>query len=61
MYLLRKGAYRDISHIILIKAHTISNKFISKISAQKKGGGGGVGGVMTAKNMCSNFGGFRCR
>ena len=36
MYLLRKDAYRDISHII--KAHTISNKLISKLSAQKKGG-----------------------
>ena len=37
MYLLRKGVYRDISHIIL--KHTISNKLISKVSALKKGGG----------------------
>ena len=36
MYLLRKGAYRDNSHIIL--AHTISNKLVIKVSAQKKGG-----------------------
>ena len=36
MYLLRKGAYRDISHIIL--KHTPSNKLVSKVSAQKKGG-----------------------
>ena len=36
MYLLRKGAYRDISHIIL--KHTISNKLTTKVSAQKKGG-----------------------
>ena len=50
MYLLRKGAYRDISHHL--KAHTISNKLVIKVSAQKKGGG-----VMTATNMCSNFGG----
>ena len=34
MYLLRKGAYRDISHIIF-KAHKISNKLVSKVSAQK--------------------------
>ena len=44
------------------KAHTISNKLVSKVFAQKKGGGGGGGGeVMTATNMCSNFGGIRCR
>ena len=36
MYLLRKGDYRDISHIIL--NHTISNKLVSKVSAQKRGG-----------------------
>ena len=54
IYLLRKGAYRDISHIIL--KHTISNKLVIKVSAQKKGGGGGGGEVMTATNMCSNFG-----
>ena len=41
-YLLRKGAYRDISHISF-KAHTISNKLTTKVSAQKKGEG-----VMTA-------------
>ena len=51
---LRKGAYRDISHFIL--KLTPSNKLVSKVSAQKKGGK-----VMTATNMCSNFGGFRCR
>ena len=26
---------------------------------RKGGGGGGGGGVMTATNMCSNFGGFK--
>ena len=36
IYLLRKGAYRDFLHIIL--KHTISNKLVSKVSAQKKGG-----------------------
>ena len=51
IYLLRKSAYSDNSHIIL-KAHTISNKLVSKVSAQKKGGEK----VMTATNMCSNFG-----
>ena len=40
----------------LIKAHTISNKLVSKVSAQNKGGGGGI---MRATDMCSNFGGFR--
>ena len=35
MYLLTKGAYRDIS--FHLKAHTISNKLVSKVSAQKKG------------------------
>ena len=39
-----------------LKAHAISNKLVSKVSTQKKGGGE----VMTATNMCSNFGGFRC-
>ena len=47
MHLLRKGVYEDISHIILI-----SNKLVSKVSAQKKGGE-----VMTATNISSNFGG----
>ena len=56
MYLLTKDAYRDFLHTIL--KHTISNKLVSKVSAQKKWGGGG-GGVMTATNMCSNFGGLR--
>ena len=50
MYLLRKGAYRDISHHL--KAHTISNKLVSKVSAQKKGGKS-----YDSSNMCSNFGG----
>ena len=35
-----------------LKAHTRSNKLVLKVSAQKKGGGE----VMTATNMCSNFG-----
>ena len=48
MYLLRKDGYRDTYHL---KAHTISNKLISKVSAQEKGEK-----VMTATNMCSNFG-----
>ena len=34
MHLLRKCAYRDFLH----KAHTISNKLVPKVSAQKKGG-----------------------
>ena len=33
-----------------LKAHTIRNKLIAKVSARKKGGK-----VMTATNMCSNF------
>ena len=33
----RKDAYRDISHVILIEAHTISNKRVIKVSAQKNG------------------------
>ena len=37
LYLLRKGAYGDFLHIIL-KAHTISNKLVSKVFAQKKRG-----------------------
>ena len=37
-----------------LKAHTISNKLVSKVFAQKKGGK-----VMTATNMCSDFGSFR--
>ena len=50
MYLLRKGAYRDFLH-----AHIISNKLVSKVSAQKKGGKK----VKRATHMCSNFGGLR--
>ena len=38
----KKGAYRDISHIIL-KYSQISNKLILKVSAKKKGGKGYVG------------------
>ena len=44
-------------HLTYRKAHTISNKLVSKVSAQKKGGGGEV---MTATNTCSNFGGLIC-
>ena len=33
IYLLRNGAYRDFLHL---KAHTISNKLVSKVFAQKK-------------------------
>ena len=51
----KRCLYRDFLNIIL--NHTISNKLVSKVSAQKKGGGGGE--VKTAINMCSNFGGFR--
>ena len=49
MYLLRKGAYREISHNHL-KAHTIRNKVVSNVSAQK--------GEKSydATNICSNFG-----
>ena len=35
-----------------LKAHTISNKLVSKYLHKTKGGE-----VMTATNMCSNFGG----
>ena len=52
---LRKGAYRDF-FIYHLKAHTISNKLVSKLFAQKKGKN-----VMTATNMFSNFDDFRCR
>ena len=38
-----------------LKAHTISNKLVSKVFAQKKGGES-----YDSSNMCSNFGGFRC-
>ena len=34
-----------------LKAHTLSNKLVSKVFVQKKGKK-----VMTATNMCSNFG-----
>ena len=36
-----------------LKAHTISNMLVIKVSAQKKGKK-----VMTTTNMCSNFGGL---
>ena len=36
------------------KAHTISNKLVSKVSAQKKGGKS-----YDSSNMCSNFCGLR--
>ena len=39
-----------------LKAHTISNKLVSKVFAQKKRGGGGGGGSYDSSNMCSNFG-----
>ena len=39
-----------------LKAHTISNKLVSKVFAQKKGGGESY----DSSNMWSNFGGFRC-
>ncbi len=50
----KRCLYRHFTYYL--KAHTISNKLVIKISAQKKGGGGGGGEVMTATNMCSNFG-----
>ncbi len=53
MYLQRKGAYRDFLHII---AHTISNKLVSKVFAQKKGGGESY----DSYKFCSDFGGFTC-
>ena len=49
MYLLRKGAYRDISHIIL-KHTQWATSWYQKYLHRRKGGK-----VMTAKNMCSNF------
>ena len=49
------GAYRDYLHIIL-KAHTLSNKLVSKKYLHRRKGVK----VMTATNMCSNFGGLRC-
>ena len=38
-----------------VKANTISNKLLLKVSVQNKGGES-----CNATNMCSNFGGFRC-
>ncbi len=38
-----------------ISSHTISNKLVSKVFAQKKGEKS-----YDSSNMCSNFGGFRC-
>ena len=40
-------------HFKYFKAHNISNKLVSKVSAHKKGGE-----VMTATNIYSNFGGM---
>ena len=54
MYLLRKGAYREISHIIL-KHTQYATSWYQKYLHKRKGGE-----IMTATNMCSNFGGFRC-
>ena len=45
----KRWLYRHFTYHL--KAHTISNKLVSKVSVQKKGGK-----VMTATNMCSNFG-----
>ena len=56
MYLLRKGAYRDISHIIL---NTHNKQQVGNKSICTKKGGRGGGEVMTATNICSDFGGFR--
>ena len=42
MYLLRKGAYRDISHIFL--KHTQSTSWYQKYLHRRKGGWGGGGG-----------------
>ena len=55
MYLLRKGASRDFLHIVLIKAYTIGNKLISKVSAQKKGEKS-----YDSYKYVFKFGGFRC-
>ena len=57
VYLLRKGAYRDFLYIFLKHTHKATSWY-QKYLHRRKGGGGG-GGVMTAINMCSNFGGFR--
>ena len=54
IYLLRKGAYRDFLHIIL-KNTQLATSWYKKYSNRRKGEK-----VITAKNMCSNFGGFRC-
>ncbi len=58
-YLLRKGDYRDNSHIIHIASSTHNKQQAcnKNICSKERGGGGGGGGeVMTAKHMCSNFG-----
>ena len=54
MYLLRKGAYRDNSHIILKHIQYVTSWYQKYLHKGKEGK------VMTATNMCSNFGGFRC-
>ena len=48
----KKGAYRDISHIIL-KHPQKATSTVEKYLHRRKGGGGGV---VAATNMCSNFG-----
>ena len=53
IYLLRKGAYRGL-FIYHFKAHTISNKLVSKVSAQKKGEKS-----YDSYKYVSNFCGFR--
>ena len=49
----KKGAYREISHITL-KHTQYATSLYQKHQHRRKGGK-----VMTAINMCSNFGGFR--
>ena len=53
MYLLRKVAYRDILHIILKHTPNKQKAGIKSICTE------GRREVMTATNMCSNFGGLR--
>ena len=59
MNLLRKGAYKDISHIILKYTQKVTSWYQKYLNRRKERGGGGGGEVMTATNML-NFGGFRC-
>ena len=54
IYLLRKGAYRDLLHIILNQAQyatSLQQKYPHRRKEER---------VMIATNMCSNFGGFWC-